>query len=256
VTAYAFRMHRFYLTPEDCGRRPLALLDREAHHACDVLRLRRGERVVVLDGAGHEFDCQALCVGRKEVLLDVLAERSVPHPAGRVTLAQAVPKGKRMEDVIEKGTELGVFRIVPLLTERVTVQLDDAAAKQKAIKWQQTAVEAIKQCGQPWLPQVETPLALDVFLSRREEFDLALAGSLAGDGRHPRQYFEAFAAQHGRAPQTICIWIGPEGDFTGDELHAIRQVGARPISLGPLILRTDTAALCSLAVVNYELRWP
>jgi 16S rRNA (uracil1498-N3)-methyltransferase len=247
-------MHRFYLTPEECGRRPLALADREAHHALDVLRLRRGERVVVLDGAGRELGCQARQAEGKTVILDVVEKRCIARPPGQVTLAQAIPKGKRMDEVIQKATELGVARIVPLLCERVTTQLDEAAARQKAGKWRQAAIEAIKQCGQPWLPQVESPLTPAAFLARGEAFDLALAGSLQGDGRHARQYFEAFAAKHARPPRSICVWIGPEGDFTADELDAIRQAGAKPVTLGPLILRTDTAALCALAIVNYELQ--
>ncbi len=249
-------MHRFYLTPEQCGRLPLALTDREAHHALDVLRLRRGERVTVLDGAGHEILCETRETGRKKVVLDTIEKRFIAHSPGNVTLAQAIPKGKRMDEVIQKATELGVARVVPLLAGRVAIQLDESAAREKAGKWRQTAIEAIKQCGQPWLPQVEVPLGLKTFLARGEVFDLALAGSLEGDGRHPRQYFDAFAAGNGRPPRTICIWIGPEGDFTKDEMDAIRQSGARPVSLGPLILRTDTAALCALAVVNYELQAP
>lgn len=249
-------MHRFYLTPEECARSPLVLSHREAHHALGVLRLRQGDRVTVLDGAGHEYLCEARDVERKRVVLDTVEKHFTAHSPCRVTMAQAIPKGKRMDEVIQKATELGVARIVPLLSERVAIQLDEQAAGQKAVKWRQTAIEAIKQCGQPWLPQVEIPLPLKAFLARGEKFDLALAGSLQGDGRHPRQYFDAFAVENGRPPSAICIWIGPEGDFTQDEMNAIRQSGAKPISLGPLILRTDTAAICALAIVNYELQAP
>jgi 16S rRNA (uracil1498-N3)-methyltransferase len=247
-------MHRFYLPPEQAQHSPLILEDREAHHAVDVLRLREGERVIVLDGAGHERLCHVRKVGRKEVALEIIDARFVSHGHGRITLAQAVPKGKRMEDVIQKATELGVARIVPLLTERVATRLDEEGAADKAAKWRQTAVEAIKQCGQLWLPEIEAPVALDAFVERKEAFDLSLVGSLQGDGRYPRQYFESFAEAHKREPQTICIWIGPEGDFSHAELDRIRRSGALPITLGSLVLRTDTAALCSVAIVNYELQ--
>jgi 16S rRNA (uracil1498-N3)-methyltransferase len=249
-------MHRFYLDPEQCLRPPLVLTQREAHHARDVLRLARGQEVIVLDGAGHQFHCKAQAVGPAGVVLEVLEKKAMPPPPCRVTLAQAIPKGKRLETIIQKATELGAARIVPLLAERVASRLDDPAAAQKAAKWRQAAIEAIKQCGQPWLPRVQAPMTVEDFLARQEPFDLALVGSLQAEGRHPRHYFDSFASEHGRRPQSLCVWIGPEGDFTPAELHAIRQAGAKPITLGPLVLRSDTAAIATLAIVNYELAPP
>jgi 16S rRNA (uracil1498-N3)-methyltransferase len=161
-----------------------------------------------------------------------------------------------LESIIQKATELGVARVLPLLSERVATRLEGAAAGGKADKWRQSAIEAIKQCGQPWLPEVEKPLTLRALLARGLSFDLALVGSLQGDGRHPRAYFQEFEAQHRRRPQSVAAWIGPEGDFTGEELDLIRAGGARPIDLGPLVLRSDTAALCTLALINYELQAP
>jgi 16S rRNA (uracil1498-N3)-methyltransferase len=117
----------------------------------------------------------------------------------------------------------------------------------KAEKWQQTVVEAIKQCGQRWLPQVEAPIELPDLLARGDKSDLSLVGSLQSDARHPREYFQA------GKPATICLWIGPEGDFTEAELSAIQKAGARPISFGPLVLRSDTAAIYALSIVSYEL---
>jgi 16S rRNA (uracil1498-N3)-methyltransferase len=115
------------------------------------------------------------------------------------------------------------------------------------------AIEAIKQCGAAWLPNVEAPVTLPQFLARKEQFELALVGSLQGDGQHPRQYFEAFRAQRKRQPETVCVWVGPEGDFAPAELDAIRGAGALPITLGPLVLRSETAAVYCLSILNYEL---
>jgi 16S rRNA (uracil1498-N3)-methyltransferase len=103
---------------------------------------------------------------------------------------------------------------------------------------------------------VEEPLSLVALLARGLSFDLALVGSLQGDGRHPRLYFQQYEAQHGRRPQSVAAWIGPEGDFTREEMELIRASGARPIDLGPLVLRSETAALCALALINYELQSP
>jgi 16S rRNA (uracil1498-N3)-methyltransferase len=249
-------MHRFYLPPAQCRPPLLELTGREAHHASDVLRLEAGDRAAVLDGAGRQFLCEVRDCGRHRVLLAVASVTAAPAPSARITLIQALPKGKIIESILQKATELGVARFMPLLSERVALRLDAAGARDKAEKWRQTAIEAIKQCGQPWLPDVEEPLTLRALLGRGVSFDLALVGSLQGDGRHPRACFREYEAQHGRRPQSVAAWIGPEGDFTGEELDLIRATGARPIDLGPLVLRSETAALCALAVINHELQAP
>jgi len=242
-------MHRFYLPPPQCQRPILTLTGAEAHHALAVLRIKTGETVAILDGAGREFLCAVSSVDRKTVTLSVEQTLSSPTPLCRVTLVQAVPKGKLLETIIQKATELGAFRIIPLLSERVATHLDGEAVNHKAEKWQHVAVEAIKQCGQRWLPQVEAPVSLPALLVRRENFDLSLVGSLRNDARHPREYFK-------KRPASIRLWIGPEGDFADAELAAIRYAGGLPISLGPLVLRSDTAALYALSVVSYELQAP
>src|SRR5690348_6778913 len=112
-------MHRFYLRPEQCQSQEWCLREGEAHHAIHVLRLRQGECVLVLDGAGHEYRCEVNLVGRDQVQLGVLNKRFVPRLPYQVTLLQALPKGKLIESIIQKATELGVARIVPLLSERV-----------------------------------------------------------------------------------------------------------------------------------------
>src|SRR5204863_3529134 len=119
-------------------------------------------------------------------------------------------------------------------------------------KWQAVAIEAIKQCGAAYLPEVLPPLALLDFIDREETFELALLASLQSDS-HPREFFESFRNKYGRNPQSACVWIGPEGDFSAEEYEAIEKTGAQPITLGPLVLRTDTAACCCLSVLNYEL---
>ncbi|MGO8701242.1 MAG: RsmE family RNA methyltransferase [Limisphaerales bacterium] len=249
-------MHRFYLPPAQCQSSRLALVGGEAHHAAGVLRVKPGEMVAVLDGIGGEYTCRVASVASKQILLDVENVARDPAPACRVTLVQAVPKGQIFEAIVQKATELGVARVVPLLSERVAVRLDDRAAGHKHEKWQHTAVEAIKQCGQRWLPEVPEPMTLPQWLSRGDQFDLTLLGSLQDDRQHARQYFSAFERKHQRRPATLCVWIGPEGDFSPAEVESIRNTGALPITLGPLILRSETAAIFALSIINYELQAP
>ena len=246
-------MHRFYLPPNECLGATLVLRGQEAHHALLVLRLQRGEQVVVLNGAGGEYTCNVEEQGRDELRLSVTGKKTTPPPAFAMTLLQAIPKGKHFDDIIQKATELGVSRIVPLLSERVSIRLDADAAAKKAEKWRHVAIEAIKQCGAAWMPKVEAPTDLKSFLACKEEFELPLIASLQPGSRHAREYFREFEAAHGRKPKSVCVWIGPEGDFTPEEITAIESSGARPITLGPLVLRVETAAAYCLSILNYEL---
>ncbi|MGO8930255.1 MAG: RsmE family RNA methyltransferase [Limisphaerales bacterium] len=249
-------MHRFYLSPEQCQDTPLRLTSREAHHARHVVRVRRGERVTVVDGKGHEFLCEVREYDRDNVRLAEVERRFQPPPPSQVTLLQAVPKGRIMDAIIQKATELGVSRIVPLLSERVVGQLDNEEAIHKAEKWRLVATEAVKQCGSAWLPEVEPPMTVDQFFARKESFELPLIASLESGSRSAREYFRRFHAQRGRLPQSVCVWIGPEGDFTPVETETIKSRGALPITLGRLVLRTETAAIYCLSILNYELQSP
>jgi len=247
-------MHRFYLPPDQCRGAMLALTGSESHHASRVLRVRNGERVTVLDGAGGERICEVAGVDKRSVQLAVLEKKLAAPPSFHIALLQAIPKGRLFESIIQKATELGVARIVPILAERVTMRLDPTEAAEKTEKWRQAAIEAIKQCGSAWLPAVESPLTPQQFLARQESHDLALVGSLHPGARHPRECLREFQMRTASGPRTVAVWIGPEGDFTASELAAIQAATAQPITLGPLVLRTETAAIYCLSFLNYELQ--
>ena len=247
-------MHRFYLPPEQCRSSSLLLTGREAHHAIRVLRLRRGDEVVVLDGAGSEIFCNVQAAEKAAVQLTVTKKNSTPRLPYQITLLQAVPKGKIIESIIQKAVELGVHRVVPLLAERVVTRLEGDNAAHKAEKLQHIAIEAIKQCGSTWLPKIETPMTPAEFLARGENFELPLIASLQSGTRHAREYFQTFQSEHGRKPATACVWIGPEGDYTTAEVRMIQGGGALPITLGQLVLRVETAAMYCLSILNHELQ--
>lgn len=246
-------LHRFYIAPDRCTGDRLHLDGREAHHALHVLRLKRGDDATVLDGVGNEFLCKVENTSRDSLALRIEKKNSIQALPCSITLFAGIPKGKIIESIIQKSVELGARQIVPLLTERVVTHLDGDSAEHKRDKWQQVAVEAIKQCGAAWLPQVETPCTVAEALGRHSKSDLALVGSLQTERRHPSEIFAEYKKNHGRKPGTAAIWVGPEGDFTLDELLAIEKAGARPITLGNLTLRVETAAIYCLSVLNYEL---
>src|SRR5262249_49595771 len=122
----------------------------------------------------------------------------------------------------------------------------------KTQKWQSVAIEAIKQCGSAWLPRVASPLTPREFASQAKNIECSIVGSLQPKALHPRECFVACRRKQGRIPHSACIWIGPEGDFTPTELEEIQASGACPVTLGPLVLRTETAAIYCLSILNYE----
>ncbi len=245
-------MHRFYLPPEECNGGILTLTDSEAHHAARVLRLRKGDTAVVLNGAGTIHHTEVGEVSRDAVSLLVKRTEESPAPPCAITLVQAIPKGKLLDSIIQKATELGVSRVIPLLSDRVITQIDEDNAETKTEHWRTVAVEAIKQSGSPWLPEIESATSPGQLLAHREEFDLWFIASLKPGSRHPREWFEEFRTRQGREPKAACIWIGPEGDFTEREVADAIAAGARPITLGRLVLRCETAATYCLSVLNYE----
>lgn len=244
--------HRFYLPPENCRDETLRLEGREAHHALHVLRLKRGDMALVLDGAGNELSCEVEDAARDRLFLRVKKRSFVPAPPCAITLFVGIPKGKIIENIIQKSVELGARTIAPLLTERVVTRLDKEDAEHKREQWQQVAIEAMKQCGAARLPEVATPGTVENFLARKEKPDLQLVGSLQEERRHPREIFREYEKANGHSPRSAAVWIGPEGDFTAEELKVIQNFGAQPISLGSLVLRVETAAIYCLSILNYE----
>ena len=158
-------MHRFYIAPDNWNPNALVLRDSEAHHARDVLRTKPGDKAVLFNGRGREVTAEAVDVGRNEIRFRKLHESETAPLRCRITLGQAIPKGKNMDLIVQKAVEIGAAEIAPLISERTIVDLDAKDAEHKQAKWQQVAIEAAKQCGQNWLPRVYTPRKLKDFFS-------------------------------------------------------------------------------------------
>ncbi|HUK83174.1 MAG TPA: 16S rRNA (uracil(1498)-N(3))-methyltransferase [Verrucomicrobiae bacterium] len=234
-------MHRFYLPN---FQQPV-LSDEEAHHAVHVLRLKAGDTLNVFDGRGHEAQCKIAEMSKDAVHLTILQRSSTASLPCRITLAQAVPK-KNMDLIVQKATELGVSVIVPLLSERTVVQLDEDSKKVK--RWCEIALDACKQCGNNWLPELQPPQKVRDFLNALGKFDLKLIASLQPDAKPLKHLLTD------KRPATVLILIGPEGDFTPAELSLTKSAGCLPLSLGPLVLRAETAALYALSILHHELQ--
>ncbi len=241
-------MHRFFLPTAEWNSASPSLSDHESHHALDVLRLGAGDRIVVFDGVGGEATAQIIAVEGKRAHLRLL-QKAVTQPLPcAITLAQAIPKGKNMEFIIQKAVELGAARIVPLLSDRTVVHLDAQELEKKRTKWRETALEACKQCGQNRVPEIDLPRSPKAFFESGERFDLQLIASLQPDARKVKTVLAEYPA-----PSSALVLVGPEGDFTPAELSLAKSHGCQPVTLGPIILRTETAALYCLSVLAHEL---
>ena len=247
-------MHRFYVSPKDWQSPTLALRGSEAHHARDVLRMKAGEKIVLFNGRGREVTVEIAALDEDEIRLRKLHEAETPPLRCRIVLGQAIPKGKNMELIVQKAVEIGAAEIAPIVSDRTIVQIDSKIAAQKQRKWQQIAIEAAKQCGQNWLPRVHPPKKLTEFFSASDQpFDLRLIGSLQPDARNLKSILEMYLRQHSDRPRSVLMLVGPEGDFTPAELALARSHGCEPITLGPIILRVETAAIYCLSILSYEL---
>ena len=247
-------MHRFFLAPDDWSA--ATLTGSEAHHARSVLRMQPGDRAVLFDGRGREGTAEIVSLDSGGVRLRVLQEAVTLPLRARITLAQAIPKGKNMDLIVQKAVEIGAAEIFPLLSDRTVVQLDPESAAQKQAKWQTVALEAAKQCGQNWLPHVHQPRTPEAFFrdSAPGGYDLRLIGSLQLGAQHLKKILADYAQGHdGAQPERVLMLIGPEGDFTPAEIALARSHGCAPLTLGPIILRVETAAIYCLSILSYEL---
>ncbi len=236
-------MARFYLTPAQWCDSPILSGD-EARHLSQVLRIKAGERICVFDGQGRRADAEVLTVSRETVEIRLGETHSPARPLPAITLAQAIPKGKNMDLIVQKSVELGIAAIQPLVTRYTIVQPGEG----KAEKWRRNALEACKQCGQDTLPLIAEPSSLEEWLPAQVDFPgLKIIASLAAGAAPLREILR-------RHPGTcaVTLLIGPEGDFSPQETATALAAGFLPITLGAIVLRVETATLFCLSALRYE----
>ena len=252
-------MRRFTIAPERI-RGGRVVFDRdESRHLARVLRLRSGDTVLATDGAGREYTVRLETIGEEAtgtVLGVATRERESPI---RITLVQSVPKGDKMESIVRASTELGVARVVPVLTARTVVTLEPGRWRDRARRWQRVAKEAAKQCGRAIVPPVDMPRALGDFLALDEPADLRLClweGAISADGHgggHAPLLGTTLAASLPPALPVgsgIHLLVGPEGGLSWEEVESVRARNWKVVGVGPRILRAETAGPAIIAVLQ------
>jgi len=241
-------MSRFYAPGENIKGNLIHIDGQEARHILNVMRLGSGDKVVVFDGTGKEYAGFIKEVKSKSLIVEIIKVKSPKKeilPA--ITLAQAIPKKQKMDYIVEKATELGVSEIIPVISERTIVKVDEIKLDKRSRRWQKIAEEAAKQCGRSDIPKIKKADKFYNVISSVNDYDLSLIAHLAEERIPLKESLIGF--RNGK----IIVFIGPEGDFTPEEILMAKETPSKFISLGSRVLKSDTAGLYVLSILNYEL---
>lgn len=245
-------MQRFFVEPHqiDEAAHQIHIVGTDVNHISNVLRMKQGEEVWISDGGKKEYRCAIEAFSADEVLLHIIYAQEPDYElSSRIYLFQGLPKADKMELIIQKAVELGAYEIIPVETKRCVVKLDGKKAAKKVDRWQQIAESAAKQSKRMLIPNVRQVLSFKEALKYAESMDICLIPYELAKGMQETKEILA-AIEPG---QSIGIFIGPEGGFEEKEVEAAISEGAKPITLGKRILRTETAGLAILSVLMFQL---
>lgn len=239
-------MHRFYI--DHIESQTAFLTDSEQlHHLKDVLRLKVNEGVNVSDGAGNDYAGVITAIGKQQAEIRVTLKKTAPSPSLKLTVACAIPKGNRLDEIIDYLTQLGVERIIPMRTKRVVVKLDSTGAESRLKRWQKIALSAAQQSQQSRIPIIEPLTGFEDVVLNSQVYDLKLIPNLTGE----RKPIKDILAES--RPKNIILLIGPEGDFTPEEVVLALNKGFLAVSLGDTVLRVATAAIAAAAYIKLSV---
>lgn len=243
-------MHRFFVEPEQIGEQNIRILGGDVNHISHVLRMKPGDEICISDGDKKEYTCQIREITPEEVTAEILysQETGLELPC-QVTLFQGLPKGDKMELIVQKAVELGAWEIVPMATRRAVVKLDKKKEEAKLRRWQGISESAAKQAKRMRIPQIREVMTFDQAVKYAAQMEIRLIPyELAKDMSATRKVLESI-----QPGQRIGIFIGPEGGFDPEEVELAISNGIIPITLGKRILRTETAGFTLLSILMYLL---
>ena len=247
-------MPRFFIRQNQIDGNKITLVGDDAHHIARSLRMAVGESITVCDMQGNEYDCKISGFdGEAQVFAEIISTaKSDTEPPCKITLFQALSKGDKLDSVIQKAVECGVYRIVPFESERCVVRVKEDAEDRKTERRCRIAAEAAKQCGRSIIPSVERTVDFDTALSMASEAELGLF-CYEGDGTLPlgRVINEHLHINEDGSYPSVAVVIGSEGGFSISEVQVAKDRGMHLIGLGKRILRTETAPVFVLSALSY-----
>lgn len=244
-------MHRFFVSDDSFQGENVVLKGQQAHQIRSVLRMSPGDHIIVLDNQGWEYEVMLETVGQNEITGQVIEQREATgEPAIQITLYQSLLKQDKFEWVLQKCTEVGVTRFVPLVTRRSVVRGRDAISSTKLDRWRSIITEAAEQSGRGLIPELSPPIDFEDSLVNLAGFACCL---IASPQTQETGINKALQGGDRHTPRAIALFLGPEGGFTEEEVERCRASGAVTISLGRRILRTETAAVVAASLILYEL---
>lgn len=240
-------MNRFFVEKISATDKFVILNDAvQLHHLRDVLRVRLNEMVAVFDRLSNEYLAAVVEINSDNVKLEI-KEKRPPNDLGiQITVACAIPKNVKMDDIIDKLTQLGVACIIPLQTERVIVKLDKSKKLQRFQRWEKIAISAVRQSQRSKFVLIKPVTDFKELIANTQGFDLKLIPTLENGGETLKNIFNQAARQF----KKIILLIGPEGDFTPQEIALAKEAGFLPVSLGQQVLRVDTAAIAAVSFIK------
>ena len=243
-------MHRFFVEPSQIGEKEIVITGPDVNHIRNVLRMRAGEEVLATDGQGSEYRCILRELQDSEIRAEICRKLSgSAELPSRITLFQGLPKSDKMDLIIQKCVELGVFRIVPVTTKRTVVKLDAKKEESRRKRWTAVSESAAKQSGRGIIPEISGVQSFREAVEEAGELDVCLIPyEKAENMARTREILSGIPAG-----ASIGVFIGPEGGFEEEEVREAMEAGARPITLGRRILRTETAGMAVLAMLGYLL---
>lgn len=243
-------MRRFFTEPQNVSEGELYIYE-DAKHIEKVLRMKIGDMVLVFDGTGFEYTAELVEVGKTACRARIIDKTlSLSEPTVKVSLFQGIPKSGKMEGIVQKAVELGVYEIIPVCMERSVVRINDAASGvEKAKRWRRVAIEAVKQCGRGLVPFVHEPIGFEKAVERLCSVELAIMPyeALGHEGKHGLGELLASNEEHAN----IGIMVGPEGGFSDAEAEFAMSRGVHAVGLGRRILRTETVASALIPVIMF-----
>lgn len=238
-------MANFYIDKSDITENTAVITGEEAQHISRVLRMKKGDNVTLCDGEGMFYEAVLSDFSDKTVVADILSKRvAETEPSVKVTVFQGVPKNPKLETIIQKLTEIGAVRLVPVDTKRAVAKLDK---ENKVDRLRKIAREAAKQSKRGIVPEVLSPVSFNDAVKMAAEADLALIPY------EEEREMSLKKALSGKIPKTVSVMIGPEGGFDGEEIRLAKENGITSVTLGKRILRTETAPLAVCSAILYEL---